>query len=145
MSVSTRLKKAVDNDTDNKPLSNEEVYALLNSLKAEFMSLKSACTSDSAKMQSLHMVLSSPPPASSPYHLTAWLTSSTYKCFIQEPYQASDCFEPLRSDGTNFLEWVASLNWVLCIAFNSNMSVDNSPSLLNNRTPQENREISHFI
>ncbi|MBW0500492.1 hypothetical protein O181_040207 [Austropuccinia psidii MF-1] len=101
MSVSTHSKKEADNDTDDKPLSNEEVYSLLNSLKSEVMYLKSAHTSDAAKLQSL--------------------------------------------DSTNYPEWVASLNRVLCIAFNSDVSSDDSPSLLNNQTPCENRAISHFI
>ncbi|MBW0486338.1 hypothetical protein O181_026053 [Austropuccinia psidii MF-1] len=138
MSVSTRSKKAAD----NKPLSNEEVYSLLNSLKSEVMSLKSAHTSDATKMQSLRMAPSSPLPASSPYHSTARLTSSTYKRFMQEPYQAANHFAPLQCDGTNFPEWVASLNQVLCIAFNSDMSVDDSPSLLDNQTP---RKIGQFL
>ncbi|MBW0475029.1 hypothetical protein O181_014744 [Austropuccinia psidii MF-1] len=123
MSVSTRLKKAADNNADNKPLSNKEVYSLLNSLKLEVMSLKSACTFDATKMQSLRMVLSSPLPAPSPYHSTVRLTSSTYERFMQEPYQEANCFDRLRSDGTNFPEWVASLNRVLCIAFSSDMSI----------------------
>ncbi|MBW0518751.1 hypothetical protein O181_058466 [Austropuccinia psidii MF-1] len=81
MSVSTRLKKVED-----KPLSNEEVYSLSNSLELEVMSLKSAHTSDAAEMQSLQMALSSPLPASSPYHLALQLNSSAYDCFMQEPY-----------------------------------------------------------
>ncbi|MBW0515271.1 hypothetical protein O181_054986 [Austropuccinia psidii MF-1] len=132
MSVSTHSKKAADNDADDKPLSNEEVYSLLNYLKSEVMSLKSARTSDSSKMQSLQMALSSPPPASSPYHSESRLNSSAYDCFMQEPYQAANSFDFLCSDGTNYPEWVASLNQVLCIAFNSDVSFDNSPSLLNN-------------
>ncbi|MBW0461664.1 hypothetical protein O181_001379 [Austropuccinia psidii MF-1] len=83
------------------------------------MSLKLAHTSDAAKIQSLHMVLSSPPPYSSPYHLTAPLSSSAYEQFVQEPYQAANHFD--------------------------HISINDSPSLLNNQTPQENREISHFI
>ncbi|MBW0494788.1 hypothetical protein O181_034503 [Austropuccinia psidii MF-1] len=42
-------------------------------------------------------------------------------------------------------QWVAGLNNVLCIAFNSKLSVDDNPLLLENRSPQENRAISHFI
>ncbi|MBW0461370.1 hypothetical protein O181_001085 [Austropuccinia psidii MF-1] len=145
MSVSTRLKKAADDDADDKPLSNKEVYSLLNSLKSEVMSLKSTCTSDAAEMQSLQMALSSPPPASSPYHSALQLNSSAYDRFMQEPYQAADRFDRLRSDSTNYPEWVASLNRVLCIAFNLDVSIDDSPSLLDNQTPQENRVISHFI
>ncbi|MBW0574318.1 hypothetical protein O181_114033 [Austropuccinia psidii MF-1] len=86
MSVSTHPQKAADDNTDDEPLSNKEVYSLLNSLKSEVMSLKSVCTSDAAEMQSLQMALSSPPPDSSPYHLASPLNSSAYDCFMQEPY-----------------------------------------------------------
>ncbi|MBW0510184.1 hypothetical protein O181_049899 [Austropuccinia psidii MF-1] len=119
MLVLTRLKKAADNNADTKPLSNKKVYLLLNSSKSKVLSLKSACTSNAAEMQSLCMVLSSLPPASSPYHSTAWLSSSAYKHFMQEPYQAADCF--------------------------NQVSVKDCPSLLDNLTPQENRAIPHFI
>ncbi|MBW0473335.1 hypothetical protein O181_013050 [Austropuccinia psidii MF-1] len=61
-------------------------------------------------MQSLRMALSSLPPASSPYHSTARLSSSAYKHFMQEPYQAADFFDCLQSDGANFPEWVALLS-----------------------------------
>ncbi|MBW0473649.1 hypothetical protein O181_013364 [Austropuccinia psidii MF-1] len=74
MLVSTCSKKAADDDAEPKPLSNKEVYLLLNSLKLEVLSLKSVRSSDAAEMQSLHMVLSSPPPASSPYHLAPRLS-----------------------------------------------------------------------
>ncbi|MBW0501141.1 hypothetical protein O181_040856 [Austropuccinia psidii MF-1] len=48
-------------------------------------------------------------------------------------------------NGSNFAEWVSGLNKVLCIAFNSELLVDNNPLLLENHSPQENRAISHFI
>ncbi|MBW0478108.1 hypothetical protein O181_017823 [Austropuccinia psidii MF-1] len=145
MSVSTRSRKAADDDADAKPLSNEEMCMLLNSLKSEVQSLKTARSSDAAEMNSLQMALSSPPPPTSSFHHTLRPTSLAYERFMQEPYRAADRFDRLQSNGSNFNEWVACLNRVLCIAFNSEMSVDDSPSLLDNRSPQENRAISHFI
>ncbi|MBW0496775.1 hypothetical protein O181_036490 [Austropuccinia psidii MF-1] len=76
---STHLKKVADNDANAKPLSNKEVYSLLNSLRLEVSSLKPAQNSDTAKMQSLQMVLSSPPLALLPYHQTPCTVSSAYK------------------------------------------------------------------
>ncbi|MBW0486830.1 hypothetical protein O181_026545 [Austropuccinia psidii MF-1] len=64
---------------------------------------------------------------------------------MQEPYRAADRTNHLQQDGSNFAEWVAGLNRVLSVAFNSEHSVDDLPSLLDNRSPQENRAISHFI
>ncbi|MBW0526309.1 hypothetical protein O181_066024 [Austropuccinia psidii MF-1] len=87
-------------------------------------------------MQSLQLALLLPPPP------VSCSTSSAYEHFMQKPYHAAD---HLQSDGGSFTEWVAGLNHVLCVAFNSEMSVDDSPSLLDNRLPQENRAISHFI
>ncbi|MBW0552068.1 hypothetical protein O181_091783 [Austropuccinia psidii MF-1] len=49
------------------------------------------------------------------------------------------------STSSKFPKWVALLNWVLCIAFNSKMSINDSPSLLDGQSPQENCVISHFI
>ncbi|MBW0547748.1 hypothetical protein O181_087463 [Austropuccinia psidii MF-1] len=132
MLVSTCAKKAADDNTKAKPLLNEEVCALLNSLK-------SACSSYFAKMHSLQMALSSPPLP------VLRSTSSAYEPFMQEPYHAANRFDCFQGNGASFSEWVAFLNRVLCIAFNSEMSVDDSPSLLDNHSPQENREISHFI
>ncbi|MBW0498966.1 hypothetical protein O181_038681 [Austropuccinia psidii MF-1] len=126
MLVSTRAKKEADDDAKAKPLLNKEVCALLSSLK-------SACSSDASKMHSLQMVLSSPPP---PVFRS---TSLSFELFMKEPYCVADHFDCLQSNAGNFNEWVACLNRVLCIAFNSEMSVDDSPSL------QENRAISHFI
>ncbi|MBW0474000.1 hypothetical protein O181_013715 [Austropuccinia psidii MF-1] len=40
---------------------------------------------------------------------------------------------------------LTSLNCVLCVAFNSEASIEDSPSLLDGRSPQENWAISHFI
>ncbi|MBW0508783.1 hypothetical protein O181_048498 [Austropuccinia psidii MF-1] len=148
MSVSTRSKKATDDDAEAKPLLNEEVCELLNSLKSEVQSLKTARKSDAAKMQSLRMALSSPPPPISSFSPAPRSTFSAYERFMQEPYRAADRFNRfnrLQSDGSNFTEWVACLNRVLCIAFNSEMLIDDSPSLLDNRSPAENRAISHFI
>ncbi|MBW0499697.1 hypothetical protein O181_039412 [Austropuccinia psidii MF-1] len=58
MSGSTRLRKATANDADAKPLSSKEVYLLLNSLRSEVSSLKSAQNSDTAEMQLLQMAFS---------------------------------------------------------------------------------------
>ncbi|MBW0463018.1 hypothetical protein O181_002733 [Austropuccinia psidii MF-1] len=84
-------------------------------------------------MHSLWMALLSPPPP------VSRSTSSAYENFMQEPYHAEDRFDHLQSNGRNFNEWVACLNRVLCIAFNSEMSVNDSPSLL------DNHAILHFI
>ncbi|MBW0581670.1 hypothetical protein O181_121385 [Austropuccinia psidii MF-1] len=124
MSGCTRLRKAAADDADAKPLSNEEVYLLLNSLLSEVSSLKSARNSDTAEIQLLRMALSPPPLALSP---------------------AADQSNHLLNNGSNFVEWVAGLNRVLCIAFNSELLVNDNPSLLENRSPQENRAILHFI
>ncbi|MBW0542072.1 hypothetical protein O181_081787 [Austropuccinia psidii MF-1] len=64
---------------------------------------------------------------------------------MQEPYCAANCFSPLKSDGFNFAEWLTCLNWVLSVAFNTEMLVDGSPSSLKNQLPEENRAIFHFI
>ncbi|MBW0488317.1 hypothetical protein O181_028032 [Austropuccinia psidii MF-1] len=117
MSVSTHARKAAK----AKPLSNEEVSSLLNLLKLEVLSLRSACTSDTAEMQSLQMTLSLPPPTISSSQHTSHSNSSAYNRFMQEPYRAADCFNQLRSDGSNFTEWVTCLNRVLCVAFNSKL------------------------
>ncbi|MBW0488838.1 hypothetical protein O181_028553 [Austropuccinia psidii MF-1] len=135
MSVCTHVRKA----TKAKPFSNEEVSSLLNLLKSEVLSLRSARTSDASKMQSLQMTLSSPPPPITSFQHTLHLNSSAYNRFMQEPYCTADCFNQLWSDGSNLTEWV------LCVAFNSKLSVDDSPSLLNGRSPQENRDIPHFV
>ncbi|MBW0482770.1 hypothetical protein O181_022485 [Austropuccinia psidii MF-1] len=139
MSGSTRSRKAANDDADAKPLSNEEVYLLLNSLRSEVSSLKSARNSDAAEIQSLRMALSPPPPALSPIPQTPQTVSSAYERFMQEPYRAADQSHHLLNDGSNFAEWVAGLNRVLCIALNSEQSIDDD------RSPQENRAISHFI
>ncbi|MBW0524131.1 hypothetical protein O181_063846 [Austropuccinia psidii MF-1] len=142
MSGSTRSKKAA---ADAKHLTNEEMYSLLNSLRSEVLSLQSARTSDAAGMKYLHMALSSPPPALSPYHQQPHVVSSAYDRCMQEPYRAADRSNHLLSDGSNFAEWVVVINRVLCIVLNSELSIDDSPLLLENRSPQENRAISHFI
>ncbi|MBW0527978.1 hypothetical protein O181_067693 [Austropuccinia psidii MF-1] len=98
ISGSTRSKKEANNDTEPKPLSNEE-------------------------------------PTASP----------AYDRFKQEPYRAANGSSHLQQDGSNFAKWVAGLNRVLCVAFISELLVDDLPSLLENRSPQENRAISHFI
>ncbi|MBW0531851.1 hypothetical protein O181_071566 [Austropuccinia psidii MF-1] len=144
MSGSTHSKKAANNNTDAKALSNE-VYSLLNSLQSEVSSLKSARTSDTAKMQFLQMALSSPLPALSPYHPTPCTVSSAYKRFMQEPYRAVDQSSHLQCDGSNFAKWVAGLNQVLCIALNSKLLVDDCPTLMENWSPQDSRAILHFI
>ncbi|MBW0494048.1 hypothetical protein O181_033763 [Austropuccinia psidii MF-1] len=145
MSVSTRSKKAADDDADAKPLSNEEVYSLINSLRSEVQSLKSARSSDAAEVQSLRLQLSSPPPPGPNLPSFPRVNMSAYDRFMQEPYRAADRFNKLQGDGSNFPKWVASLNRVLCVAFNSEASIEDSPSLLDGRLPQENRAISHFF
>ncbi|MBW0479627.1 hypothetical protein O181_019342 [Austropuccinia psidii MF-1] len=126
MSASTRAKKAADDDAEPKPLSNNDMYLMLNSLKNKVMTLKSARSSDAAEIQSLQMALSSP-WAPIPQH-----TMAAYDCFMQEPYHATNCFASLKSDGSNFAEWLACLNWVISVAFNTEMSVDDSPYSLDN-------------
>ncbi|MBW0527251.1 hypothetical protein O181_066966 [Austropuccinia psidii MF-1] len=132
MSGSTHSKKAAKNNTNAKPLSNEEVYLLLNSLQSEVLSLKSPQNSDAAKMHSLQMALSSPPAALPPYHQTPHTVSSAYKQFMQEPYRVANWSSHLQSNRSNFAKWVVGLNQVLCIALNSELSVDDCPSLLEN-------------
>ncbi|MBW0513892.1 hypothetical protein O181_053607 [Austropuccinia psidii MF-1] len=91
------------------------------------------------------MALSSPPPPISSFQSVLRSTSSAYEHFMQEPCRAANHFDHLQINGGNFTEWVACLNRVLCVAFNSEMSVEDSPSLLENRSPAENCAISHFI
>ncbi|MBW0461677.1 hypothetical protein O181_001392 [Austropuccinia psidii MF-1] len=91
------------------------------------------------------MALSSPPPAPSPWAPLLRHTASAYDCFMQEPYRAANCFAPLKSDRSNFAEWLTCLNRVLCVALNTEMLIDNSVSSINNRFPEENRAICHFI
>ncbi|MBW0500886.1 hypothetical protein O181_040601 [Austropuccinia psidii MF-1] len=69
------------------------------------------------------MVLSSPPPAPSSWAALPCHTTLAYNRFVQEPYRAANRFAPLKSDGSNFAEWLSCLNRVLC----------------------ENRVICHFI
>ncbi|MBW0481716.1 hypothetical protein O181_021431 [Austropuccinia psidii MF-1] len=64
---------------------------------------------------------------------------------MQEPYRADNRFAALKSDGSEFVEWLTCLNRVLCVAFKSEMSINNSPSALNDSLPEENRAICHFI
>ncbi|MBW0498255.1 hypothetical protein O181_037970 [Austropuccinia psidii MF-1] len=140
MSGSTRSKKAANNNAKPKPLSNKEVYSMLNSLCLEVLSLKSARVSDAAEMQLLRLALSSP-PVLSPYNQQSHMAYPAYDHFMQEPYRAADRSNHLLQDGSNF----AGLNRVLCVSFNSEHLVDDLPSLLDNRSAQENRAISHFI
>ncbi|MBW0534104.1 hypothetical protein O181_073819 [Austropuccinia psidii MF-1] len=130
MSVSTPSKKAADDNTDAKPLSNEEVYSLINSLRYEVQSLESAHSLDAAEVQSLHMQLSSPPPPGASFQPLSCVSTSAYNRFMQEPYHAADCFGKLQGDSSNFPKWVVSLNHVLSVAFNSEASIKDSPSLL---------------
>ncbi|MBW0569740.1 hypothetical protein O181_109455 [Austropuccinia psidii MF-1] len=140
MSGSTHSKKAANDNTEPKPLLNEEVYSLLNSLCLEVLSLKSARVSDAEEMQLLLLAISSPP-----YHQQLRVDYPAYDLFMQEPYRAANRSNHLQQDGSNFSEWVTGLNRVLCITFNSEHLVNNLPSLLDNFSPQENRAISHFI
>ncbi|MBW0545559.1 hypothetical protein O181_085274 [Austropuccinia psidii MF-1] len=54
MSASTHAKKAADDDAESKPLSKDDMYSMLNSLKNEVMSLKSARSSDAAENRLRH-------------------------------------------------------------------------------------------
>ncbi|MBW0516084.1 hypothetical protein O181_055799 [Austropuccinia psidii MF-1] len=112
MLVSTLSKKAADSNSNAKPLSNKEVYSLFNLLKSEVLSLKLARSSDAAKVQSLQMQLSSPPPPGASFQPLLRISTSAYDCFMQEPYHAANCFGKLQGDGSNFPEWVAFLNRV---------------------------------
>ncbi|MBW0476849.1 hypothetical protein O181_016564 [Austropuccinia psidii MF-1] len=85
------------------------------------------------------------PPASSPWAPMPRHMTSAYDHFMQEPYRAADCFASLKSNGSNFAEWLTCLDRVISVAFNTEMSVDDSPSSLKNRSPEENRAIFHFI
>ncbi|MBW0481817.1 hypothetical protein O181_021532 [Austropuccinia psidii MF-1] len=127
MSGSTHLKKAAADNTNAKPLSNKEVYSLLNTLQSEVSSLKSAQNSDTAEMQLLRMALSPLLPALSPYSQNPQTVSSAYEQFMQEPYRAADQSSHLQNNRSNFAKWVAGLNRVLCIALNSKLLVDNNP------------------
>ncbi|MBW0557147.1 hypothetical protein O181_096862 [Austropuccinia psidii MF-1] len=139
MSGSTHLKKGSDDDADAKPLSNEGVYLLLNSLQSKVSSLKLA------QIQLLHLALYSPPPALSLYHHNLCTASSAYDHFMQKLYRADNQSNHLQNNSSNFPKWAAGLNRVLCIALNSELSVKDCPSLLEKCFPQENRAISHFI
>ncbi|MBW0490629.1 hypothetical protein O181_030344 [Austropuccinia psidii MF-1] len=96
-------------------------------------------------MQSLPLALSSPLLSLSQYQHSSHTVSSAYDHFVQAPYRAADPSNHLQNNGSNFAELVAGLNRVLCIALNCKLSIKYCPSLLENCTPQENREISHFI
>ncbi|MBW0485231.1 hypothetical protein O181_024946 [Austropuccinia psidii MF-1] len=95
-------------------------------------------------MQSLRLAISPPPLTISPFS-QPHVHSSAYDRFMQEPYRAADCSSHLQGNGSNLAKWVSGLNRVLCVALSSELSVDYLPSLLENRSPQENRAISHFI
>ncbi|MBW0462496.1 hypothetical protein O181_002211 [Austropuccinia psidii MF-1] len=137
MSASTRAKKAANDDAEPKPLSNDNMYSMLYSLKNEVISLKSARSSDASEIQSLQMALSSPQPAPSPWALLPRHTTSAYDCFMQEPYRAANCVAPLKSNGSNFSECLTCLN--------TEMLIDNSLSSIDNWSLEENRAICHFI
>ncbi|MBW0543410.1 hypothetical protein O181_083125 [Austropuccinia psidii MF-1] len=136
MSASTHSTKAANDNAEPNPLLNEEVY----SLKSEVLSLKSYHGSKASKIQFLQMELSSPPPASPPFPSLKQHTTSTYDQFMQEPYCVADCFDQLRSDGSNLTEWLTFLNRVLFVAFNLQMLINNFPSSINNCSPEENRQ-----
>ncbi|MBW0478001.1 hypothetical protein O181_017716 [Austropuccinia psidii MF-1] len=108
------------------------MYSMLNSLKNKVMPLKSARSCDTSEIQSLQMALSSPLPAPSPWPPLPRHTTCAYNCFMQEPYRAADRFAPLKSDRSNFAEWLTCLNRVLCVALNTEMLIENSPSSINN-------------
>ncbi|MBW0568053.1 hypothetical protein O181_107768 [Austropuccinia psidii MF-1] len=58
------------------------------------------------------MQLLSPPPPGTSFQLLSHISTSAYNRFMQEPYRATNCFGKLQGDGSNFPEWVASLNRV---------------------------------
>ncbi|MBW0517439.1 hypothetical protein O181_057154 [Austropuccinia psidii MF-1] len=95
MSVLTCEKKAADKGANAKPLSNKEVYYTLNSLESEVLSLKSAHSSDAAKVQLLKMVLSSPQPPDSSFQQDLCSNASAYDWFMQEPYHTANHFGQL--------------------------------------------------
>ncbi|MBW0515496.1 hypothetical protein O181_055211 [Austropuccinia psidii MF-1] len=64
---------------------------------------------------------------------------------MQEPYGTHNRISPLLNDGSSYRKWLSCVNCMLCIAFSSEESVSDSPSLLNNRSAVENQAISHFI
>ncbi|MBW0461051.1 hypothetical protein O181_000766 [Austropuccinia psidii MF-1] len=96
-------------------------------------------------MQKLPVALSSPPPSFLPSHQNPRTFSSAYDRFMQRTYRVGDQAIHLHHDGSSFAKWVSGLNRVLCFALNSELSVDNSHSLLKNFSPQENRAMSYFI
>ncbi|MBW0528516.1 hypothetical protein O181_068231 [Austropuccinia psidii MF-1] len=102
MLLSTCVEKATNNDTKTKPLSNEEVCTLLNSVK-------SACSFNAAKMKSLQMALLSLLPCISSFQHTSSLNSSPYDGFMQEPYCTANRFVKLLNDGSNFPAWHCTL------------------------------------
>ncbi|MBW0490247.1 hypothetical protein O181_029962 [Austropuccinia psidii MF-1] len=136
MSGSMLSRKAANNNAEPKPLSKEEVYSLPHSLRSEVSSLKSAKSSDAAKMQPLKLELSST-PVLSPYHQQLNTVFPAYDWFMQELYRAVDRSSHLQQDGFNFAKWVAGLNRVLGVAFNSELLVNDLPLLLGSRSPQE--------
>ncbi|MBW0578020.1 hypothetical protein O181_117735 [Austropuccinia psidii MF-1] len=91
------------------------------------------------------MALLSPPPPISSFQSVSCLTSLAYERFMQEHYPEADCFDHHQSNGGNLTEWVACLNRVLCIAFNSMKLIDDAPSLLDNGSLAENCAILNFI
>ncbi|MBW0474532.1 hypothetical protein O181_014247 [Austropuccinia psidii MF-1] len=79
-------------------------------LHSEVSCLKSACNTDVAKIQSLQLALSSPllvPLQSQPeeHHV-----SFTYSQLMQEPDWEANRITQMLGDGSNLMEWIASLN-----------------------------------
>ncbi|MBW0542386.1 hypothetical protein O181_082101 [Austropuccinia psidii MF-1] len=64
---------------------------------------------------------------------------------MREPYRAANRFAPLKSNRSDFAEWLSFLNRVLCVALKTAMLIDDSPSLIKNRSLEENRAICHFL
>ncbi|MBW0494746.1 hypothetical protein O181_034461 [Austropuccinia psidii MF-1] len=62
------------------------------------------------------MELSSPPPASSPFHPALCLVSAAYEHFMQKLYRTADLFNQLQRNSSNFPEWVAFLKWLMEIS-----------------------------
>ncbi|MBW0527840.1 hypothetical protein O181_067555 [Austropuccinia psidii MF-1] len=108
MSGSTCSKKAAANNTEPKPLSNEEVYSLLNSLRSEVSSLKSARNSDAAKMQSLQLALSSPPALSS-YHQQSYISADNLPLLLE------NCSPQENRVISHFINAILPPDFTLCI------------------------------
>ncbi|MBW0479629.1 hypothetical protein O181_019344 [Austropuccinia psidii MF-1] len=144
---SSILQRKPANDHAAITPSQEEIISLLRSLKTKVYALKFARADDAAELRSIRAAVSSPSlthqPSLMPY---PWKYASfCYRKFIQEPHKAAEQFDPLRADGSNYVMWLANLNRVLCRAFDCDRRVEDTPSLLANKTHEENQALSHFM